>query len=132
MFAVTGAHDGREERCSVRRRVLPIVALILIASCDSDRSSFGNAARGRELVERYRCQACHNVPGVTPVAGTTAPSLARFARRKLIARKTPNTPANLIAYLQNPRGADPANTMPDLEIPPEDARDLAAFLTTLR
>lgn len=122
----------REECCSVHRCILLIVVVILGAGCDSDRASFGNAARGRELIDRYRCQACHAVPGVTRVAGTTAPSLARFARRSIIAGKSPNTPSNLIAYLQNPRGADPANTMPDLEIPPEDARDLAAFLMTLR
>ena len=71
-------------------------------------------------------------PGVPPAGGTTAPPLARFARRTLIAGKTPNTPANLVAYLENPRAANPTNAMPDLDLPPEDARDVAAFLMTLR
>ncbi len=99
-----------------------VAVLAFAAGCDTERSSFGNAARGRELVERYRCQACHTVPGIAPVPGATAPSLARL--------DVP--PATLAAYLQNPRISDPSNTMPDLDIPPEDARDLAAFLMTLR
>ena len=109
-----------------------IAAVILAAGCDADRPSFGDPTRGRELIERYRCHACHAVPGVPPAGGTTAPSLARFARRTLIARTTQNTPANLVAYLENPRAANPTNAMPDLDLPPEDARDLAAFLMTLR
>lgn len=109
-----------------------VLVAVLALSCDTDRPSFGNTARGRELIERYRCQACHEVPGVAPVAGASAPSLDGLARREVIARTIPNTPSNLAAYLENPQIANPSNTMPDLEMPPDDARDLAAFLMTLR
>lgn len=105
---------------------------VLVAGCRADTPSFGNATRGRELVERYRCQACHEIPGVAPIAGASAPSLDGIARREVVAGTIANTPANLIAYLEKPRIAKPSNRMPDLELPPEDARDLAAFLMTLR
>ncbi len=60
------------------------------------------------------------------------PPLEHFASRSVIAGKIPNTPDNLMVFLQNPQASDPMNTMPNLGITPADSKDIAAFLYTLK
>lgn len=43
-----------------------------------------------------------------------------------------NSPANLIRWIRDPQGVVPGNAMPDMGVTEADARDIAAYLYTLR
>jgi len=92
----------------------------------------GDPARGREAIVAYGCGSCHAVPGIREAQGRVGPELTRFSEQIYIAGRLPNTPLNLIAWIQNPHDIDPLNAMPDLGVTHEDARDIAAYLYTLR
>jgi cytochrome c1 len=52
--------------------------------------------------------------------------------RRYIAGRLPNTPNNLIGWLQSPQSIEPGSVMPNLGVTQRDARDMAAYLYTLR
>jgi cytochrome c2 len=43
-----------------------------------------------------------------------------------------NSPDHMIEWLRNPPGIDEKTAMPDLGVTEKDARDIAAYLYTLR
>ncbi len=90
-----------------------------------------SAARGRDAMAQYACNACHNVPGVTGADVHVGPPLAGIAKRSLIAGAVPNTPEQMARWIRDPRSIDPETTMPALQVSAQDARDMAAFLATL-
>ena len=108
---------------------LSIVVIVLFAACQKQE---GNPDRGKQLIAQYGCQACHAIPGVPGPRGAIGPRLEHVASRPTIGNKVPNTVENMTKWLQNPQAFDPANTMPNLGVTPEDARDLSAFLSTLK
>ena len=55
-----------------------------------------------------------------------------FGRRTYIAGMLSNTPQNLIRWLRNPQGVVPGNAMPNMGVTDAQARDLAAYLYTIR
>ena len=65
-------------------------------------------------------------------AGAFGPPLDGLATRSLIAGKLANTPENLVRWLRHPQKVDALTAMPDLEVTEADARDMAAYLATLR
>ena len=110
------------------------IVVLLLAACrgESTPPVIGDAAHGKQLVPQYGCTACHDIPGVTGPRGMVGPPLTHFAARQLIAGKLPNTPENLVKYLQNPQAADPQNAMPNLGLTADQSKDIAAFLYTLQ
>ena len=92
----------------------------------------GDAGRGETAIREYGCGACHSVPGVAGANGTVAPPLNSFAERDFIAGARRNTPEELILWIQNPQAIEPGTAMPDVGVSEEDARDIAAYLYTLR
>jgi cytochrome c len=59
--------------------------------------------------------------------------LARRRRKCLyVAGVLANTPDNLIQCIRNPPDVDPRTAMPNLGIGEPDARDIAAYLYTLK
>ena len=110
-------------------------AVLLVTACKSEdhtTTGGGNADRGKQLVAQNGCTACHIVPGITGPRGMVGPPLEHFASRSVLAGKIPNTPDNVMRFLQNPQAADPMNAMPNLGITPADSKDIAAFLYTLK
>ena len=91
----------------------------------------GNAERGRNAMREYACIACHSIPGVTGGDLHIGPSLEGFCRREWIAGRVPNTTDNLVAWLRDPQRIDPETAMPDMNVTPQHARDMAAYLETL-
>ena len=121
------------------RHVLLLLPLILACHQEpqlagaSQQVVRGNAERGKELVRQYGCNVCHVTPGVEGSQGMLAPSLAGVASRPAISRgMVPNTPENLVRFIQAPSSMNPASAMPPLNVTPLDAQDLAAYLATLR
>lgn len=92
----------------------------------------GTAKNGPSAIQRYGCMSCHTVPGVPGAKGTVGPPLNNFANRSYIAGMLPNTPDNLIHWIQHPQEVVPGNDMPELGVTENDARDIAAYLYTLR
>jgi cytochrome c1 len=90
-----------------------------------------NAARGIELTSRYGCASCHDIPGAA-VTGHVGPPLRAVQRRAYLAGGLPNTPEQMVEWIRFPDRARPGTLMPNLRVSEADARELAAFLYTLR
>ena len=92
----------------------------------------GDALRGRQAIEEFNCGACHTIPGVRGARGLVAPPLFWFSRRTYIAGELPNTPDNLVLWVRSPQDVEPKTAMPTLGLTEQQARDVAAYLSTLR
>lgn len=123
---------------------LPIVGSLTVlallgAGCRGGRATptydivpGGSVSRGERVIEQFRCGACHTIPGVPDANGLVGPPLLWFARRTYIAGELPNTPANLIHWVRDPPAVEPGTAMPVLGLNEQQARDVAAYLYTLR
>ncbi len=92
----------------------------------------GNPAEGKALIQRYGCGSCHEIPGIRTARGMVGPPLFYYSRRTMIAGELPNSPENLMAWIKNPVAIEPGTAMPDLGVTDSQARDMAAYLYTLR
>lgn len=113
--------------------------LLLLAGCSGGRYTQaveivpgGNPQLGAQLIESYRCGACHMIPGIKDADGLVGPPLILFARRTYVGGEVPNTPPNLIRWIQDPKSIEPGTAMPTLGLDQQQARDVAAYLYTLR
>lgn len=88
-------------------------------------------ARGEAAAERLGCGACHMMPGVDWPRGRVGPPLAAFGDRALIAGELPNQPALLAAFVRDAPALMPETTMPAIPMSERDARDIAAWLSSL-
>lgn len=113
-----------------------LVAAAIGACSRADASTYaltgGQAARGRDMIRSYGCGACHAIPGVIGARAKVGPPLDGFAGRSYIAGVRPNTPENLVRWIENPQAIDPRTAMPNMNVGLRDARDIAAYLYTLR
>jgi mono/diheme cytochrome c family protein len=88
--------------------------------------------RGRLALAQHACHACHTIPGITGPSAHVGPPLAGIASRQLIAGTLANTPENLARWLVATQQVKPGTAMPQLGVSERDARDMAAYLATLR
>ena len=91
-----------------------------------------DARRGRALIAQVGCSGCHTIPGVHGARGNVGPPLDRFGERAMIAGMLPNEPRGLVRWLSHPQSVVPGNAMPDMGLDERNARDIAAYLYTLR
>jgi putative membrane protein len=129
----------RRENPALAIRLLTIVvAVFSLTSCDrasgDNRHQLTNAdaERGRTAIRKYGCGSCHNIPGVMGAEGMVGPPLSQIAQRVYIAGVLPNEPDNMIRWIENPQAVDPKTAMPYMGVTTRDARDIAAYLYTLR
>jgi len=92
----------------------------------------GDPDHGRSLMVRYGCSTCHATPGSWPKAGGVGPPLDDLSQRVYVAGVLLNTPENLIAWIVDPPAIDPQTAMPRTGITEPEARDVAAFLYSIR
>ena len=92
----------------------------------------GDVNRGRLALTQHACQACHTIPGITSSSPNVGPPLTGLASRSLIAGKLANTPENLVLWIRDPKAFKPLTAMPDMGVSEAHARDMAAYLATLR
>lgn len=92
----------------------------------------GDAARGPELVRAYGCETCHVIPGIEGAHGRVGPPLAGFAELRMVGGSYPNTSENVVRWIRDAQAMRPGSGMPDLGVSEADARDIAAYLYTLR
>jgi cytochrome c2 len=92
----------------------------------------GDPARGATLIRDYGCGSCHQIPGIADADGLVGPPLINIGVRVYLAGMLRNTPDNLMFWLRHPQQVVPGNVMPDMGMNAPDARDIAAYLYTLR
>jgi cytochrome c1 len=113
-----------------------VVVPLLVVGCVGRRSVAtvlgGDATRGARAIGTYGCGSCHIIPGIDGATGAAAPPLTSFASRTSVAGAVPNTPPQLVAWIMNPQAIEPGTAMPNLGVRAADARDIAAYLYTLR
>jgi cytochrome c len=126
----------------VRRRVLSGVIgsllCVLASACDDSareeaaRLTGGDPDRGVSAIGTYGCGSCHTIPGVRGATAMVGPPLTQIARRSYLAGQLPNTPANMVRWIQHPRQVEPGTAMPEMNVTEQDAKDIAAYLYGLR
>lgn len=114
---------------------LSIAAIgLALAACGPayQREGGDERAEGERIIERAGCGSCHVIPGVPLSIGVVGPSLAHIGQRTVLAGNLSNTPAHLALWVQAPQQVLPHNAMPSSGLTAAQARDVAAFLETLR
>ncbi len=129
-------------RISTKQMLFIAIAVISFCSltgCMGGRTVFaytiatgGDPLRGRNVIAHYDCGSCHSIPGIREARGLVGPPLIFFGRRTYIAGEVPNTPENLVKWLRDPKSIEAGTAMPTLGLSEQQARDVAAYLYTLR
>lgn len=111
---------------------LVVVACHRIDSTALTERTGGDPLRGADVISVAGCGSCHTIPGIRHANGRVGPPLLFFSERTFIAGRLPNTPENLVAWIQDPTRLEPRTAMPDLGLGEQQARDAAAYLYTLK
>lgn len=122
--------------------LLSAVLLLISSACErpsrteieraATLTSGGDAPSGRTEIRKYGCNTCHEISGVAGARGLIGPSLDGIGERYYIAGELPNTPSNLMLWIQHPRQVEPRTAMPEMGVTEQDSRDIAAYLYTIR
>ena len=116
--------------------ILGVAATLAGCTPDGDAprwSGFGgDSNRGSLVIVRESCGDCHQIPGIDNASGQVGPPLAHYAQRTIVAGMLPNTPDNLTHWIQHPQSVVPGNAMPDAGLTDQQARDVAAYLYSLK
>jgi mono/diheme cytochrome c family protein len=116
--------------------IIAIVLAFALAGCEADAPPqaqwTGDPVTGRMVIATKGCGVCHQVPGVPGATGVVGPSLRGFAGRALIAGQHVNEPQVLVSWLRDAPQLSPGTGMPAMPITEPEARDVAAYLYTLR
>ena len=85
--------------------------------------------RGRRALRLYGCRSCHQIPGlVGRFDARVGPPLDDVGSRAYIAGVIANEPDAMLRWIMAPQHVDPLTAMPDLAVPEDAARDMAAYL----
>ena len=110
-----------------------------LSGCASLRAKHGAASadsasvdRGKATIIVYGCGKCHSIPGIPGAHGVVGPPLNFLPRRTYIAGQLPNTPENLIHWVMSPQSIKAKTDMPALGLSEPQAKDVAAYLDTLK
>jgi mono/diheme cytochrome c family protein len=95
-------------------------------------ASAPHAGRGKRAIHQYACATCHQIPGIVGANAPVGPPLHTVGTRGFIAGVLPNTPENMVRWIRHPQAVAPRSAMPDLGVNERDARDIAAYLSTLK
>jgi cytochrome c2 len=129
---------GATDRAARRVLVVLLACGVIASACDSsaireaETVTGGAVRRGPAAIGKYGCAACHTIPHIDGATATVGPPLDRIAVRQYLGGHLLNTPDNMIKWIQHPQAIDPKNVMPELGVTEQDAKDVAAFLYTLR
>jgi cytochrome c len=103
-----------------------------VRASSSDVIPDSSPERGRRALVEYGCTGCHMVPGIYGADALVGPPLIYWADRQYIAGRIPNTPDNLVSWIMAPQSIVPGSAMPDMDVTWGDARDIAAYLYSLK
>ena len=146
-LALLAAWLGESERrvkfgsvhSATRTLAILLAAAICFSACgrsrvakDAEMLTGGRVSRGQTAINKYGCAACHTIPGITAATATVGPPLTQVAIRQYLGGHLVNTPDNMVKWIQHPQQIDPKVAMPEMGVTDQDARDIAAYLYTLR
>jgi mono/diheme cytochrome c family protein len=99
---------------------------------DLPRGSFagGDAKRGKNLVETIGCTGCHAIGDNTKVRETRGTSYDIAPELTRVGSKV--SPEWMYDWIRNPRRYNPTTKMPNLRLTDAEAKDVVAYLTTLK
>ena len=114
-------------------RLILLFLVLALAGCGEENHALGgDPESGKLLLRQYGCGTCHEIPGVATAHGRVGPPLTRIAKRVYLAGSLPNSPENMSAWIRDPQEFDPRTAMPDMQVAPAHARDMVAYLYTLK
>jgi len=121
-------------RCPVVLLVGGLAVSLALAGCRRAQASIPGADpdRGRQSIEAMGCGACHQISGIRGADGKIGPPLTGIANRAVVGGVLPNTPENMMAWIEDAPSLAPRTTMPNLGVTPQAARDIVAYLYTLK
>lgn len=141
-LALVAAWLGDSERRVARGSTALLLALAVFAGgCGQKTTQAWEEARtltggepdkGIAAIGRFGCGSCHTIPGVQGATGTVGPPLNGIASRGYLAGQLSNSPSNMILWIRQPQHVEKGTAMPDMGINEEDARNITAYLYTLR
>ncbi len=91
----------------------------------------GDPLQAPQAIQKYGCGSCHVIPGINGAEGAVGPRLTHISERSFLAGELPNTPDNLIMWIQHPQKVKPGTAMPEMGVSDQDARNIAAYLYSL-
>jgi cytochrome c2 len=110
-------------------------AVAWVTACRAAEGSViagASVKRGRQSLADFGCGSCHEIRGVTGAHGKVGPPLTGVADRSIIAGELANTPENMVRWIRDPVAIEPNTAMPNLHVIEPTARDMVAYLYTLR
>jgi putative membrane protein len=140
-LALFAAWLGEAERRTAYLSRAPLFLLPLLLTffaCGShekaraEQITRGHVDRGRQAIQRYGCGSCHVIPGISGADSLVGPSLERIASRAYVAGRLVNQPEAMIGWVRDPQHYRHPTAMPNLGLSEQDARDIAAYLYTLK
>jgi len=125
---------------SARGVVFALAAGMAVVACGNGQSAaydaatiaHGSPGRGHDLIMQYGCGSCHTIPGIPGADATVAPPLTGIALRSYIGGVLTNTPDHMREWIMDPPKVDSLTAMPNMGVTAQDARDISAYLYTLR
>lgn len=109
-----------------------LAAVAGLPLAEANAAPAAEALRGQRLLGQYQCGACHRIPGVVGATSALAAPLDGFGKRSYIAGRLANRPALLARWIAAPQSLVPGTPMPDMGVTPDDARAMAAYLSSLQ
>jgi cytochrome c oxidase assembly factor CtaG len=127
-------------RLPTSRTILLLPLLALVTACGAGAGvreeartlTGGEPDRGVAAIGRYGCGSCHTIPGIRGATGSVGPPLAAIASRGYLAGQLSNSPSNMMRWIQHPQHVERGTAMPEMGVTENDARDITAYLYTLR
>jgi cytochrome c1 len=86
--------------------------------------------RAKATLRQYACHDCHRISDVVGPRTHVGPTLQDWSRRKFIAGRFPNTPANLVRWILAPQELSPGTL--NVHATEAHARDMARYLFETR
>ncbi len=122
---------------SERWKWIAAALLAVLGGCsnaeeEAARLTGGDPGQGALLIRKYGCSACHTIPGIEGARGMIGPPLNGIAERIYLGGQLPNTPENMMRWIQDPQSIARGTAMPNLGVSGAEARHIAAYLYTLR
>jgi cytochrome c len=121
------------------RTIVAVLLAVAMLACnrpntrrDAIQLTGGDPDRGVSAIGRYGCASCHTIPGIRGADALVGPPLTRIASRSYLAGQLQNTPSNMVRWIEHPQHVEKGTVMPEMGVTENDARDIAAYLYTLR
>jgi cytochrome c2 len=123
-------------------RALAVGALaLLVAACQGQPAApapappaGSPAAQGQALLAQKGCGGCHVIPGVSGATGNVGPSLVGVASKASVGGGAVPIQGrdDLVQWITDPPAMKPGTQMPKLNLTPDEADKIVAYLELLR